>query len=101
MAEYQYGGFPKGRIDPKIASSLWEQGYTDAEIAAAFGVTRDSAANWRRRNGLKPNVKAPERNKAVMNCAQRIAAINAEARAHGMTYGQWTGGGHASAGDRY
>lgn len=89
MKEFVYSGLPHGRIDPKIACSLWEQGMTDAEIAAAFGVTRDSAANWRRRNGLKPNVKRSKEDVVELSCAQRIAAINAEARAHGMSYGQW------------
>lgn len=87
MKEFVYSGLPHGRIDPKIACSLWEQGCTDSEIAAAFGVARDTASSWRRRNGLKPNFKRPKESEEL-DCAQRIAAANAEARAHGMTYGQ-------------
>lgn len=88
MKEFVYSGFPHGRIDKKIACSLWEQGFTDAEIAGAFGVAKTSVAEWRRKNGLKPNAKRPKQNEETLDCAQRIAATNAEARAHGMTYGQ-------------
>lgn len=91
MKEFEYRGFPKGRIDPKIARSLWEKGYTDVQIGDAFGVSRDSAAAWRRRNGLKPNAMRPAQKEARLDPAQRIAKIAAEARAHGgMTYGQYT-----------
>lgn len=93
MTEYVYGGFPKGRLDPRLAISLWEQGFCDAEIAAASGVHSETVAQWRRKSGLKPNIKRPSRERARVNTAERIAAINAEARAHGMSYGQWRGAG--------
>ena len=86
MKEFEYRGRPHGRIDMKIASSLWEQGYTDSEIGDVCSVAKNTVAVWRRRNGLKPNAKSP----AQKEEARSIAAINAEAREHGMSYGKHT-----------
>lgn len=86
MKEFEYQGRPHGRIDSEIARSLWKQGATDAEIAAAFGMTPRGVASWRHKNGMKPNKKRP----AQKEEARSLAAINAAARAAGMSYGKHT-----------
>ena len=98
MKEFEYRGLPNNRIDDELGRQLWEDGMSDAEIAAVFGVRSDTVGTWRRKNGMKPNLKRTKRKKSGLEWLERVAKINEEARAHGMTYGQWNGGGHGQTG---
>lgn len=77
----------KRKIDGERAMWLWSQGKTDEQIADGCGVSRDSVANWRRRNG-----RLPPNRKKKRHCPpwlEKVAAVNAMAREAGMTYGKY------------
>ena len=83
------GHFERKRtfLDTERAEELYKQGWCDQQIADECGVSKDTVRLWRKRNDLvghKAPVK-PKKKKHVSN----IAAINAEAREHHMSYGQY------------
>ncbi len=90
MSEYVYSGLPKKLLDTKMAFTLWQEGMSDAEIGRNCGVTTNTVANWRRKNGLTAHKKYPKRKKTGLEWLHRFAEINAQARANGMTYGKYT-----------
>lgn len=75
--------------DKEHAQKLYDKGCSDRQIADACGVAVDAVRWWRRSNGLVGN-KWPypkiENEKAP---ALSLSKVAAEARAHGMTYGQY------------
>lgn len=89
MSEYVYSGLPKKLLDTKMAFSLWEEGMSDAEISRDCGVTTNTVAHWRRKNGLPAHKKYPKRYNTGLEWLDRFAEINAKARAHDMTYGKY------------
>ena len=74
---------PYKRIEVSFAVDLYEEGYTDAEMAKKLGVTPSGVVDWRRRMGLPPNKK---RDRRKLTPLERDAA---EAKKRGMTYGQY------------
>lgn len=90
MRAFEYSGLPHGRIDHERALQMYKDGASDAEIAVGCGVRRESAAVWRRKNGLPAHKKYPKRHKTGIEWLHRVAEINAKARANGMTYGKYT-----------
>lgn len=48
----------KINVDADKARELLEQGLTDEEAAASLGISISKFAEWRRKEGLKPNRKA-------------------------------------------
>lgn len=80
--------FSRIRLDPLMARSLYNAGYCDQQIADYCGVSRDSVREWRRRNAL-PGHGTPYKEKEEEKRKSTLVELAAEARAHGMTYGQY------------
>ena len=53
--ESKKGKRPAKQMDKVYARVCYDKGMTDRQIAQALGVSRESAACWRKREGLKPN----------------------------------------------
>ena len=70
--------FGRKVFNPKRAMELYNMGYTDQEIARQLDCVRQTVRNWRNRNNLAKN---KEKNPLV--------ELAAEAKAHGMTYGEY------------
>ena len=87
MNEYYIPSLGKPKIDHESAKRMWEMGRTDEEIAKAFHVTKDTAAKWRSSHGLKPN---KHKKRKLPRWMENIVNAEAEARAHGTSYGLWT-----------
>jgi uncharacterized protein YjcR len=77
--------FKNKRLDPHMARRLYDIGYCDQQIADELGVSRDCAREWRRRNAL-PGHKTLYQKKEVKR-KSTLAELEAEARAHHMSYG--------------
>lgn len=71
------------KLDPKLARKLYDKGLNDAAIASILNVTHKTVAYWRSVCGLRPNINTGEQRKSS------LAIDAANAREHGMTYGQW------------
>ena len=70
--------FGRKVFDPKRAMELYNMGYTDQEIAKQLDCVKETVRNWRNRNNL---VKNKEK--------KSLVELAAEAKAHGMTYGEY------------
>lgn len=79
--------FTRRYLDVKKAKELYDIGYCDPQIADMCDVSRDTVRDWRRRNGLEGH-KVPYIEKTEEK-PSGLAAMAAEANAHGMTYGQY------------
>lgn len=73
--------------DKEKAKELYDMGYYDREIAEICGTTSAAVQSWRRRNGLTWNGTTIEVEEETPK--PTLSEIAAEARAHGMTYGQY------------
>ena len=69
------------------ARELYDAGYCDQQIADACDVSRESVRVWRRKNGLEGH--KPPRKEHEKRRASTLAEMAAEAKAHGMSYGQY------------
>ena len=74
-------------LDQELAFELYDKGYCDQDIADRCGVGRECISRWRRRNGL-PGHHVYIRDKKEKH-KSTIVELSAEARKHGMTYGQY------------
>jgi uncharacterized protein YjcR len=74
-------------LDTLKARDLYIKGYCDQQIADVCDVSRDVVREWRKRNGL-PGHKTLYKEKKNKH-ASTLTELAAEARAHGMTYGQY------------
>ena len=75
-------------LNQKYAMMRYKEGATDQEIAEETGVCKETVALFRKRNFLPPNRKKVEKQKPERKLSP-IARDNAEARKHGMSYGQY------------
>ena len=79
--------FKRRLLDKEYARELYDMGYCDQQIADNCGVGRECIRDWRRNNGLvghKVPVKLEKK-----KTASTLVELEAEARAHGMSYGQY------------
>ena len=82
-------------IDERIAWDCYKAGKTDAEIAQACGVHKNTVANWRRRNTLHANTpqKKQKEEQAARKKKERVLSPLEQdakaAREAGLTYGQY------------
>ena len=77
-------------LNQKYAMMRYKEGATDQEIAEETGVCKETVALFRKRNFLPPNRKKAEKPKAERKLSP-LARDNAEARKHGMNYGEYMG----------
>lgn len=75
-------------LNQKYAMMRYKEGATDQEIAEETGVCKETVALFRKRNFLPPNRKKVEKPKAERKLSP-LAKDVAEARRHGMNYGQY------------
>ena len=75
-------------LNQKYAMMRYKEGATDQEIAEETGVCKETVALFRKRNFLPPNRKKVEKQKPERKLSP-LARDNAEARKHGMNYGQY------------
>ena len=71
-------------LNQKYAMMRYKEGATDQEI------TKETVALFRERNFLPPNRKKVEKQKPERKLSP-LARDNAEARKHGMNYGEYMG----------
>lgn len=74
-------------LDTDKAKKLYDEGYSDQQIAEECDVSQDTVGSWRRRNGLAVH-KAPRKARKKKH-KTTLAELVAEARAHKMSYGQY------------
>ena len=77
-------------LNQKYAMMRYKEGATDQEIAEETGVCKGTVALFRKRNFLPPNRKKVEKQKPERKLSP-LARDNAEARKHGMNYGEYMG----------
>ena len=75
-------------LNQEYAMMRYNEGATDQEIAEETGVTKYTVCQFRKRNSLPPNRKKAEKQKPERKLSP-LARDNAEARKHGMNYGQY------------
>ena len=88
------GNIPKKRkvIDDRTAWEHYNAGETDAQIAEACGVHKNTVNNWRRRQGLlshSPQNKARAEREKKARELPPLARDARAAREAGLTYGQY------------
>lgn len=87
---------PRVMLDPDRAMHWYNMGMNDREIAEKLGAGRNAVANWRTKACLPPN--ATKRvNKVTMTLLDWDAA---QARKHGVTYGEWRSSAFEAERDR-
>lgn len=74
-------------MDKEKAHTFYDMGYTDDQIADECDVCTETIRVWRRKMGLPKN---PEQKKRNVKRKSNLARLAAEAREHGMNYGQYT-----------
>ena len=74
-------------LNKETARELYDKGYCDQQIADHCGVTYGCVREWRRKSGLEGH-KAPYKMKKKKP-NESLVETAAEAKAHGMTYGQY------------
>lgn len=79
---------PIPKLDWDEAQRLYDQGFTDSEIAEACGASKRNVQHWRYRHDLPCHRHGSNRRrrKKAQPMAQLVADA-AAARAHGMNYG--------------
>lgn len=77
---------PNKKLDEIRARELYDRGLSDSEIGEIMGSPRSTVATWRIREFLPCNTT---KQKKATRKLSPIAAVNAEARRRGMTYGQF------------
>ena len=77
-------------LNQEYAMMRYNEGATDQEIAEETGVTKYTVCQFRKRNFLPPNRKKAEKPKPERKLSP-LARDVAEARKHGMNYGEYMG----------
>ena len=76
--------------DRELARKLYYEGYCDRQIAELCDTTFYAVRGWRRRGGLEANRGPyPNAKKKKKKPVSSLSEMAAEAKAHGMTYGQY------------
>lgn len=78
-------------LNQDYAMMRYKEGATDQEIADETGVSKDTAALFRKRLLLPPNQKMVEKKAKEVRKMSRIAQDNAEARKQGLSYVEYMG----------
>lgn len=73
------------KMDEVRARELYDRGLSDTEIGEIMGLSRSTIATWRNRRFLPCHTKASKKARRL----SPLAAVNAAAREHGMTYGRY------------
>jgi hypothetical protein len=76
-------------FDVDRALKLYEAGFSDNEIANMLDVDFWAIKKWRMLNGLKGNKHRAKIVEEKPKPVQTLAEVAAEARKHGMSYGQY------------
>ena len=76
-------------LNRDYAMMRYKEGATDQQIAEETGVSKYTVALFRKRLLLPPNQKKVEKKAKEVRKMSRIAQDNAEARKHGMNYGEY------------
>ena len=50
-------GRPRAGLDEELCMELYKRGWSDAQMARYFGLSKTPIANWRKRNGFQANGK--------------------------------------------
>ncbi len=87
MGEYKRNRKPSATLDCERAMRFYRLGMIDREIAQRCGVSSQAVANWRCRSCLPSNAARPT-GTAIITPLDWDAA---QARKHGVTYGEWRG----------
>ena len=80
--------FEKRFLDRERAKELYDQGWCDQQIADECGVTRETVKAWRRKSGLIAHTTLARIERKRPPCPD-LVVVAAEAKAHGMSYGQY------------
>ena len=75
------------KIDDDRAWELYDSGLDDKEIGEILGLSPSTIAAWRRRHSLICQTKIVQ--EVINPEAKKLSAVNAKARAKGMTYGEY------------
>lgn len=81
--------FVRRCLDTDKAKKLYDIGYCDPQIAAICDVTTDTVRAWRRKNGLVGHKMPYKEKKKKTEYKPTLSELAAEARKHGMSYGQY------------
>ena len=76
-------------FDVDRALKLYEAGFSDNEIANILDVDFWAIKKWRMVNGLKGNTRRAKTVEAPPKRVTTLSEVVAEARKHGMSYGQY------------
>lgn len=77
-------------LNQEYAMMRYNEGATDNEIAEETGVSKCTVALFRKRHLLPANNKKEQKSKTERKLSP-LARDNAEARKHGMNYGEYMG----------
>ena len=77
-------------LNQEYAMMRYNEGATDQEIAEETGVSKYTVALFRKRHLLPANSKKEQKPKTERKLSP-LARDNAEARKHGMNYGEYMG----------
>ena len=80
--------FVRRNLNTELARALYDDGYCDQQIADYCGVAKETVSKWRRNNNL-PGHKAPVVEVGKPKKPSTLVELEAEARRHGLTYGQY------------
>ena len=88
----------KAKIDVERGFELYRQGLSNREIADDLGCSEYAWRHHLRKAGMKPNPPAAKSRKhAEEKSDDSISQLNDEARAQGMSYGQYVAALHCGA----
>lgn len=82
------------KVDDDRARELYDNGLDDKEMGEVMGISPSTLAAWRRRHNLPAQRKVFK--DVIDPEAKKLGAINAIARAKGMTYGEYMAAQYAA-----
>ena len=80
------------RLDDRLAWEHYNAGETDAQIAEALGVHKNTVNNWRRRQKLLSNCPQNRAKEIARRKGRELSPLEQDVRAAreaGLTYGQY------------
>lgn len=82
------------KVDDDRARELYDSGLDDKEIGEVMGISPSTIAAWRHRHNLSCQRRV--RKEVIDPEAKKLGAVNAKARAKGMTYGEYMAAQYAA-----
>lgn len=82
------------KVDDDRARELYDSGLDDKEIGEVMGIAPSTIAAWRHRHNLSCQRRV--RKEVIDPEAKELGAVNAKARAKGMTYGEYMAAQYAA-----